>query len=77
MSYLVSAWRELQVVGTMGKGRSRRTWNKSVKVDMKRFGLVKDDAYNQDKWKCLATGNRSTLPQRGNEDVVLYRNAFS
>jgi len=27
--------------------KSRKTWNECVKVDMKRFGLVKDDAHNR------------------------------
>jgi len=37
-----------------------------MKVDMKRFGLVKDDsAHNRDKWRSLITGNHPTLPQCG------------
>jgi len=44
----------------------------SVKVDMKRLGLVKDDAHNRDKWTSLTTGNRPTLPRYGNEGVILY-----
>jgi len=31
---------------TKTKGRGRMTWNECVKVDMKRLGLVKDDAQN-------------------------------
>jgi len=50
----------------------KTTWNKCVKVDMRRFCLVKDDAHNRDKWRSLTTGNRPTLPQCGNEDVILY-----
>jgi len=41
-----SACRELQVEGSKSKGRGRKTWNEGVKVDMKRCGLVKDDAHN-------------------------------
>jgi len=34
---------------------------------MKRLGLVKDDAHNQEIWRSLTTENRPTLPQRGYE----------
>jgi len=34
--------------------------------------MVKDDAYNRDKWTSLTTRNRPTLPQCGNEGVILY-----
>jgi len=43
-----------------------------VKIDMKRLGLVKDDAHNRDKWRSLTTANRPTLPQCVNADVILY-----
>jgi len=33
-----------------------KTWNECVKVDMKRFDLVKDDAHNRDKWRSLTNG---------------------
>jgi len=39
---------------------------------MKRLGLVKDDAYNGDKWRSLTTGNNQRLLQCGNEGVILY-----
>jgi len=37
------------VEGTKSKGKGRKTWNECVKVDMKRLGLVKDDAHNRKK----------------------------
>jgi len=43
-----------------------------AKVDMKKPGLVKDDAHNRDKWRSLTTGNRPTQPQCCNEGVILY-----
>jgi len=39
---------------------------------MKRHSLDKDDAHTRDKWRSLTTGNRLTLPQCGNEGVILY-----
>jgi len=37
------------------------------------LGLVKDDAHNRDKWRSLTTENLPTLPQCGNEAVILYK----
>jgi len=63
---------QLLVEGTKIKGRVIKTWNECVKVDMQRFGLVKDDAHIQDTWRNLNNGNRPTLPQCGNKGVILY-----
>jgi len=47
--------------------------NKLSVIPIKRLGLVKDDAHNQDnKWRSLTTENRLTLPPCGSESVVLY-----
>jgi len=51
----VSACRELEAEGEKTKKRSRKTWNECVKVDMKRLGLVKNDARNRDKCWSLTT----------------------
>jgi len=45
----------MELVESKTKGRGRKTWNECVKVDMKRQGSVKDDAYNRDKRKSLET----------------------
>jgi len=39
---------------------------------MKSLGLVKDDAHSRDMLRSLTTGNRSTLPQCDNEDVIRF-----
>jgi len=43
---------------------------------MKRLGLVKDDAHNQDKCRSLTTGNCPTLPQCDNDGVFFYGFGF-
>jgi len=40
---------ELQFEGPKSKGRDRKTWNEYVKVDIKRLGLVENEAHNRDK----------------------------
>jgi len=47
-------------------------WNECLKVDMKKLGLVKDDARNREKWGSVTIGSRPTLPQCGNEVSLLY-----
>jgi len=44
---------------------------------IKGLGLTKYDTHNQNKWRSLATGNRPTLPQCGNECVIFLWVAFS
>jgi len=52
--------------------RRENLQDKCVKNGMKRFGLVKGDAHNLDKWRSLTTGNRPTLPQCGDEGVIFF-----
>jgi len=59
-----------QVEGPKRNVRGKKTWNECVKVDMKKLGLVKDNAQNRIKWRNLTTGNRPTLPQCGYEGVI-------
>jgi len=50
-------------------GRGRKTGYDCVKVEMKRLGLVSDDAHNLDKWRSLTTGNCPALPHCGSKGV--------
>jgi len=45
---------------------------RNVKVDWRRLGLVKDNVHNLDIRRSLTTKNRPTLPECGNEGVILY-----
>src|SRR5437867_8336773 len=46
----VSKCRNLEVVGGVRIGRSRKTWMECVKKDMKECGLKKEDAQNRPLW---------------------------
>ena len=40
-----------EVSGSRGRGRSKQTWKKQVKNEMKKNRLVKEDACNRTKWR--------------------------
>ena len=42
---------ELELTGKRKKGQLRKLWEGCVKKDMQRYGLRKEDAYNQVKWQ--------------------------
>ena len=49
------------MVGTRGRGRSRRTWEQCVRDDMKLLGLHHEWAVFRDMWRDLIWGKRLTL----------------
>ena len=42
---------EFQVSGSRGRGRPKQTWKKQVENEMKKNGLVKEDACDRTKWR--------------------------
>ena len=40
-----------EVSGSGERGRPKQTWKKQVEIEMKKNGLVKEDACNQTKWR--------------------------
>ena len=40
-----------EVSGSRGRGRPKQTWKKQVENEMKKNGLVKEDACNRTKWQ--------------------------
>ena len=57
----VSACRGLVVEGTRSRGRSRKTWEQSVRDDMKLLGLRPEWAVFRGMWRDLIWGKRLTL----------------
>ena len=55
----VSACRRLVVEGTRGRGRSRKTWERCVRDDMKLLGLHPEWAIFRDMWRDLIWGQTS------------------
>ena len=56
----MSACREIEVDGSRGHGRGRKTWQECVKDDMKRFGLRREAAQDRAMWRNAIVGNRLT-----------------
>ena len=42
---------KFEVSGSRGRGRPKQTWKKQVENEMKKNGLVKEDACDQAKWR--------------------------
>ena len=42
---------QFEVSGSRGRGRPKQTWKKQVENEMKKNGLVKEDARDQAKWR--------------------------
>ena len=53
----VSKCRNFEVVGSLRKGRPRKTWMEYVKEDMKECGLKKEDAQNRPSWSRSIASN--------------------
>ena len=42
---------KFEVSGSRGRGKPKRTWKKQVENEMKKNGLVKEDACDRTKWR--------------------------
>ena len=42
---------KFEVSGSRGTGRPKETWKKQVEIEMKKNGLVKEDACDRTKWR--------------------------
>ena len=61
----VSACRELEVDGRLGKGRPRKTWMECVVDDMRKVGLKREDAQFRSTWKAGIMGKASNPCKHG------------
>ena len=41
---------KFEVSGSRGRGRPKQMWKKQLENEMKKNGLVKEDAYYRTKW---------------------------
>ena len=62
----VSACRNLEVVGSRGRGRPRVTWRAWLDGDMKDIGLRPGMAMDREKWRCGIMGRTSDLHKHRN-----------
>mgnify|MGYP005613852149 FL=1 len=65
----VSACREIEVEGSRGRGRGRKSWNECVVEDMKRLRLKREVAQDRAAWRHAITGKPSDSCKRGKTDV--------
>ena len=62
----VSACRNLEVVGSRGRGRPKMTWRARLDGDMKDMGLRPGMAMDREMWRCGIMGRTSDPHKRGN-----------
>ena len=62
----VSACRNLEVVGSRGRGRPRMTWRARLDGDMKDMSPRPEMAMDREKWRCCIMGRTSNPHKRGN-----------
>jgi len=50
----------LEVQGCRGRGRPKKTWEQSVKSNIRKYGMQRVDPFDRDKWRSCCESNRST-----------------
>ena len=65
----MSACRNLEVVGSRGRGRPMMTWRARLDGDMKDMGLRPGMAMDQEKWSVASWGERLTRISAETTDV--------
>ena len=63
------ACRNLEVVGSRGRGRPRMIWRARLDGDMKDVGLRPEMAMDREKWRCGIMGSTSDPHKRGNNGL--------
>ena len=65
----VSVCRGIEVAGSRGRGRGRKTWNECVVEDMRRLRLKREVAQDRAAWRRAISGKPSDPCKHGNTDV--------
>jgi len=69
----VSACRAIEVEGSRGRGRGRKTWQEFVTDDMKRLGVTREAAQDRAVWKGAILGNRLTRASMDNVNKNIHK----
>ena len=48
---VISRVREMTIMGNMRRGRPKKTWEETVKADMRERNLMIEDAHDRVKWR--------------------------
>jgi len=57
--WVSKCWR-LVVQGCRGRGRLKKTWEQSVKCDVRKYGTQRVEPFDKDKWRSCCGSNRPT-----------------
>jgi len=50
----------LEVQECRGRGRPKRTWEQSVKYDVRKYGMQRVEPFDKDKWRSYCGSHRPT-----------------
>ena len=62
----VSACRAIEVEGSRGRGRGRKTWEECVTEDMRSLGVTREEARDRAVWRSAILGKRLTRASADN-----------
>jgi len=55
-----SKCRRLEVQGCKSRSRPKKTWEQSVKCDIRKYGMQRVEPFDKDKWRSCCGSNRPT-----------------
>jgi len=65
----VSKCQRLDVQGCRGRGRPKKTWERSVKCDIRKYGMQRVEPFDKDKWRSCCGCNVQPV-QAWKKDVI-------
>jgi len=51
---------KLKIQECSGRGRPKKTWEQSVKSDIRKYGMQRVEPFDKDKWRSCCGANRPT-----------------
>jgi len=66
----VSKCRRLEVQECRGRGRLKKTWEQSVKCDIRKYGMQRVEPFDTEKWRSCSESNRPARASMEKKDNI-------